>query len=366
VSDDIVGRALGQLPQNEDYGLWRLIVNEDDRKFMEMAVAQAREQLERYGLDEGGERPDPKVGCVVVTKDGKVDAGYRGEIEPGEHAEFTVLEKKMGNERLAGATVYTTLEPCTDRKPPKKSCADRLIERQIARVVIGILDPDDRGQGYNKLMDASIAVELFPKDLVGEIRELNRSFLDSRKRAKSNRDAPTGTVTPVAKSSFAETASTSSQAFFSRPDQVLAQVGEPYDRISFTIKHGSAFYLRIIPGVELSRPLAAGDLLSKIQTVEAFGSNFGGVTRTNDYGVIFLQPIGLGPEIGSLSQAFRNGELWGINIDILGRGGSKNPPLIYSRLIEAHLYRSIRRYAAFLLSIGRSEPHTRLKRELSA
>jgi ATP-dependent DNA helicase RecG len=77
--------------------------------------------LKYYGLNEGGERPAPKVGCVVVTKPGKINSGYRGELEPGEDAEFTVMEKKMVEEQLAGATVYTTLEPCTDRKPPKKA-----------------------------------------------------------------------------------------------------------------------------------------------------------------------------------------------------------------------------------------------------
>ncbi|MGH8537407.1 MAG: hypothetical protein ACREXM_13315 [Gammaproteobacteria bacterium] len=112
-------------------------VHHDDRKFMEMAVEQAREQLHRYGLEEGGDRPDPKVGCVVVTSDGKVEKGYRGELRPGEHAEFTVMEGKMARDQLAGATVYTTLEPCADRKPSKKSCADRLIERKVSRVVIG-------------------------------------------------------------------------------------------------------------------------------------------------------------------------------------------------------------------------------------
>jgi len=163
-------------------------VYHDDRKFMMMAVDQAREQFNRYGLDEGGDRPDPKVGCVVVTSDGKVEKGYRGELKPGEHAEFTVTEGKMAQDRLAGATVYTTLEPCTDRKPPKKSCADRLIERRVSRVVIGLMDRDHRGQGYDKLVDANIAVGVFPPDLVAQIQELNRRFLDSRKRATLSRD----------------------------------------------------------------------------------------------------------------------------------------------------------------------------------
>jgi pyrimidine deaminase RibD-like protein len=162
-------------------------MSDDDRKFMEMAVQQARNQAERFGLSASAGRadPDPLVGCVIVTKTGLVAAGYRGEIEPHEHAEFTVMERKMSNGVLAGATVYTTLEPCTDRNPPKKSCADWLIERHVSRVVIGIMDPDRKGNGYHKLIQARIVVELFPqdsKDLVEEILELNRRFIESRSK----------------------------------------------------------------------------------------------------------------------------------------------------------------------------------------
>lgn len=141
--------------------------------------------MARYGIAEGGDRPAPKVGCVVVTKAGKVVAGYRGEIEPNEHAEFTVLEKKMPNDVLAGATVYTTLEPCVDRTPPKQSCADRLIARRVSRVVIGYMDPDHRGRGYHKLREAGISVAVFPDDLVAEIEELNRRFIASRLNSKA-------------------------------------------------------------------------------------------------------------------------------------------------------------------------------------
>jgi hypothetical protein len=50
------------------------------------------------------------------------------------------------------------------------------------------MDPDDRGQGYHKLLDANITVELFPPDLVAEIQELNRRFIESRKQLKSKRN----------------------------------------------------------------------------------------------------------------------------------------------------------------------------------
>jgi pyrimidine deaminase RibD-like protein len=126
------------------------------------------------------DRPHPKVGCVVV-KDGKVLAkAHRGEFDAN-HAEFAALEQKLKDEVLSGCTVYATLEPCTGRNPPKVPCADRLIERRVARVVIGILDPnpDIRGKGVIKLQTAGIAVDLFPAALADELLELNRDFIRS-------------------------------------------------------------------------------------------------------------------------------------------------------------------------------------------
>jgi pyrimidine deaminase RibD-like protein len=78
-----------------------------DRDYMRMAIDESR----RCKAED--ERIHPMVGAVVV-KDGVVLAmSHRGELSHGEHAEFTALEKKLSAEVLVGATVYTTLEPCT-------------------------------------------------------------------------------------------------------------------------------------------------------------------------------------------------------------------------------------------------------------
>ncbi len=146
--------------------------NSNDAVYARMAIDEARKSI-----SENDNRPHPWVGAVVV-KDGKVlSTAHRGE-QPGNHAEYIALEKKLSDEAVAGATVYTTLEPCTTRTHPKVPCAERLIDRRIARVVIGMLDPDVRitGRGQRKLRTAGITTDFFPPVLMAEVEDLNRDF----------------------------------------------------------------------------------------------------------------------------------------------------------------------------------------------
>lgn len=169
---------------------------------MELAIAQARLSINEPG------RESPWVGAVVVGTDGVlIDKAYRGELGLGEHAEYTLLEKKLKTATLAGSTLYTTLEPCTERNDPKRPCVHRVIERKFKRVFIGTLDPNRAvlGVGVLELRDAGIAVEFFDDDLMSELEELNREFnrLHRNPGPKASQVDTAGSIKPTSSSSSA-------------------------------------------------------------------------------------------------------------------------------------------------------------------
>jgi diaminohydroxyphosphoribosylaminopyrimidine deaminase/5-amino-6-(5-phosphoribosylamino)uracil reductase len=103
--------------------------------------------------------PNPWVGAVVETVDGRT---FVGATEPpgGRHAEVVALDAaRAGGADTTGATVWTTLEPCshTGRTGP---CTDALLAAGVARVVIGIVDPDPlvTGSGVEQLRDGGVEV----------------------------------------------------------------------------------------------------------------------------------------------------------------------------------------------------------------
>ena len=142
------------------------MVRQEDIEYMRRAI-----ELAERGV--GFTNPNPMVGAVIV-KGGKV-IGEGWHERCGEwHAERNAFKNcKVSAE---GATMYVTLEPCCHygKTPP---CTEAIIEHGIARVVIGMEDPNPlvAGKGIAFLREAGIEVVCGIEEEA--LREQNRVFL---------------------------------------------------------------------------------------------------------------------------------------------------------------------------------------------
>jgi diaminohydroxyphosphoribosylaminopyrimidine deaminase/5-amino-6-(5-phosphoribosylamino)uracil reductase len=107
------------------------------------------------------------VGAVIVDAAGnELAAGYSRETDPVVHAEEAALAKlPAGDRRLAGATMYSTLEPCSVRSSRPATCTQLILTAGLARVVIAWREPAlfvADCQGYELLTAAGVAVTELP------------------------------------------------------------------------------------------------------------------------------------------------------------------------------------------------------------
>src|SRR3989304_3652 len=140
------------------------------------AMKAASDAAKRSQAEDG--RAHPKVGAVLLKGGQLLATAFRGELGSGDHAEYTLFEKKLTGVDVSDATLFTTLEPCTARKH-YKSCSEWIIEKKVRHVFIGILDPNPRiyAQGFTQLKQHGIRVDFFRADLRDEIRRDNATFI---------------------------------------------------------------------------------------------------------------------------------------------------------------------------------------------
>ena len=104
---------------------------ETDEKWMRLALEEA--SLAR-------EADEVPVGAVIVRGEELLVRAHNSPItlsDPSAHAEILAIREAgslLGNYRLAGTTLYVTLEPCL-------MCAGAILQARIERIVFGAADP---------------------------------------------------------------------------------------------------------------------------------------------------------------------------------------------------------------------------------
>lgn len=134
----------------------------EDAKFMAKAIELAKKG--RFTTS-----PNPNVGCVLVSVEGKVIGEGFHQKAGSPHAEVMALNS--ATESIKDATAYVTLEPCSHfgRTPP---CCDALIAAKVKRVVVAMQDPNPKvaGKGLQRLQDAGIQVDVgLMQDVAAEL-----------------------------------------------------------------------------------------------------------------------------------------------------------------------------------------------------
>jgi diaminohydroxyphosphoribosylaminopyrimidine deaminase/5-amino-6-(5-phosphoribosylamino)uracil reductase len=107
------------------------------------------------------------VGAVLVDPGGnEISWGFSREDDPLVHAEESALGKlSAADPRLAGATIFSTLEPCSQRRSRPRTCTELIIAAGLARVVIAWREPDlfvADCQGVELLAQAGLEVVELP------------------------------------------------------------------------------------------------------------------------------------------------------------------------------------------------------------
>jgi tRNA(adenine34) deaminase len=156
-----------------------------DERFMQAALTQARLAAA------AGEVP---VGAVIVESGRIIARGYNRPVrtsDPTGHAEVVAIRRacrKKTNYRLAGCSLYVTIEPCA-------MCLGALIQARVARVVYGAADPK-AGAVESVLKFPFERVNYRPEIRAGVLQEdcaalIRDFFKDRRKRPRARKAAGT-------------------------------------------------------------------------------------------------------------------------------------------------------------------------------
>ncbi len=165
-------RTLAGVEQVGDIAVLRYLLRPDDadHRFLRRAIELARQCPPSDTAF--------SVGAVIVADGVEIAAGYSRETDEKAHAEESALNKLSADDpRLARATIYSTLEPCSQRATATRSpCTERILRAGIPRVVIAWREPTTfvvNCVGVEKLRQHGVEVIELP-DLADEAMSMNR------------------------------------------------------------------------------------------------------------------------------------------------------------------------------------------------
>ena len=148
----------------------------DDRHYMRLALEEA---------EKAGQHGEVPVGAVLVAADGTLLAAAGNDCvaadDPAGHAEMRVIRaggRRIGNYRLVGTTLYSTIEPCI-------MCMGAAVHARVARVVYGAPDPKwgAGGSMYDFCSDRRLnhCIEITGGVLADRCRERMQDFFRQRR-----------------------------------------------------------------------------------------------------------------------------------------------------------------------------------------
>ncbi len=149
--------------------------HQEDIKYLEQAIELSRKCIPSA--------TSYCVGAVILTANGEIFEGYTHQTSPTHHAEQEAVKKALQcGADLKGATMYSSMEPCSQRSSEPKSCSQIIIEHQFARAIFALYEPNCfvNCNGALNMRLAGIYVECIDS-LAQRVREINRHILSAEK-----------------------------------------------------------------------------------------------------------------------------------------------------------------------------------------
>ncbi len=116
-----------------------------------------------------------RVGAVIITPEGDIFEGYTHQSSPTHHAEQEAVDRALeAGATLRGATIYSSMEPCSQRSSEPESCSQIIIRHHFARAVFALYEPNCFVQCHGALNMRAAGIEVVCIANFGNrVREIN-------------------------------------------------------------------------------------------------------------------------------------------------------------------------------------------------